>query len=546
MKLKIKLPLPTIILGLVILGIFIATQIISSQQKSDGLVVNLAGRQRMLSQKMAKELLLINQNKKNNKNIDELFKTMTQSIAIFDMTLVALNEGKDAPMTLDPNTDIIKKCPVPSKAVNLLLEEVKKVWAIQKPLLSKAENENLSDKLGEINKNSLNLLKTSNAAVVLMQKESEKRVTYLNVIQIIGIIISAMGILFSFWIVFTTLKKLSGVNELISQYANGNLTKRASIKNHTDELDDTLSGTNKLGENISNIINGIYTANSTLVDVTKDLTISFEKIANNSDNMRSQSATVAAAAEESSSSIVNISVSAEEMATSVNTLASSMEEMSATINEVAKNCQQESTIATQADSKVKESLSTIKRLETSSREIGRIISAINDIADKTNLLALNATIEAASAGEAGKGFAVVANEVKSLAKQTSEATGEIKNQIENMQNSTTDTVENMQEIATVIEEVNTISQTIVAAVEEQSATLNEVSRSISNAGIAAQEVASNVAETATGVTEVSSNIQKVNIETRQITDSIFESRDKSKELGILGENLKSSVGAFTI
>jgi len=57
--------------------------------------------------------------------------------------------------------------------------------------------------------------------------------------------------------------------------------------------------------------------------------------------------------------------------------------------------------------------------------VTRVSEGIDGIAAQTRLLALNATIEAARAGEAGKGFVVVASEVKALAQQTSEATGEI-------------------------------------------------------------------------------------------------------------------------
>ncbi|MEO5364668.1 MAG: methyl-accepting chemotaxis protein, partial [Magnetococcus sp. DMHC-8] len=79
----------------------------------------------------------------------------------------------------------------------------------------------------------------------------------------------------------------------------------------------------------------------------------------------------------------------------------------------------------------------MQKLGVSAQEIGKVVAVISNIAEQTNILALNASIEAAGAGEAGKGFAVVANEVKELARQTSEATRMISEKIGQIQETTT-------------------------------------------------------------------------------------------------------------
>lgn len=73
---------------------------------------------------------------------------------------------------------------------------------------------------------------------------------------------------------------------------------------------------------------------------------------------------------------------------------------------------------------------SIDSLLAATERIGHVTGLIDDIAHKTNLLSLNAAIEAARAGDSGRCFGIVATEVKKLAEQTSSATGQINEEIE--------------------------------------------------------------------------------------------------------------------
>ena len=340
--------------------------------------------------------------------------------------------------------------------------------------------------------------------------------------------------------------RLAGCGAMLEDYARGDMSGRLEVGASGDEIDAVRLGVNKLGNSIAGIIGEIHAANRTLNQVSSAFRERFELINSASVDMKDKSQDVARSAEQASSSMLSISAAAEEMSTSVMTVASAMEAMSDATSEVARNCADESRIATVAETKAKASREFMEQLGRSAQEIGRIISLINDIAERTNLLALNATIEAARAGAAGRGFTVVASEVKELALQTTQATAEVRAQIEQMQNHVASAVASMGDVSSTIEEVNLISQSIAAAMEEQMVTSTGVARNLGSASDAATDIARNVARSAQGLQSVSGSIQGVSAQTGKVAEGIGESLLTAKNLVALVANLGGVIQSFKI
>ncbi|MFN8708009.1 MAG: methyl-accepting chemotaxis protein, partial [Planctomyces sp.] len=183
---------------------------------------------------------------------------------------------------------------------------------------------------------------------------------------------------------------------------------------------------------------------------------------------------------------------AEQVSTNAQTLATAVEQFNSSIKEISGNTSHAATVAGEAVAAANRTNATITKLGESSEEIGNVIKVINSIAEQTNLLALNATIEAARAGEAGKGFAVVANEVKELAKQTSQATEDIIRKIAMIQDDTHQAVQAIGQVTGIIRQINESQNAIASAVEEQSAMTGEISRNISEVAAGSGEIARNI------------------------------------------------------
>ncbi|BAI72621.1 chemotaxis sensory transducer [Azospirillum sp. B510] len=173
-----------------------------------------------------------------------------------------------------------------------------------------------------------------------------------------------------------------------------------------------------------------------------------------------------------------VGTAADRATANAQTVAAATEELSASISDISTRANEASGASLKASEEASRTNAAVEALVSSAERIGAITKLINSIASQTNLLALNATIEAARAGEAGRGFAVVANEVKSLAQQSGSAADDIAAQIASVQQEALHAVDAIRRIGAIVTNVQQISTTIAAAVSQQESATKEIAHSV--------------------------------------------------------------------
>ncbi|MBZ6076909.1 methyl-accepting chemotaxis protein [Microvirga puerhi] len=175
-------------------------------------------------------------------------------------------------------------------------------------------------------------------------------------------------------------------------------------------------------------------------------------------------------------------------------LASSTEQLATTSVEIGRAMDRASGRIGDAVNAARKASDLIAQLSSATAEIVGIVDTISAVARQTNLLALNATIEAARAGEAGRGFAVVAGEVKALSVETTNAADDIRQRIARLRDTAGASTDAVMEIASVVQDVQPVFDTVRQAVGEQDAAIGEVARLASAASSSVGQVSERAAQ----------------------------------------------------
>lgn len=386
------------------------------------------------------------------------------------------------------------------------------------------------------------------------------------------ILFFSMGFLIlSIFITRRVLQPIREVAEFSKKIGEGDFGANLNYKGQ-DEIgimaESMRNGAKDLGKLIMKLVrssNTIAESSSRLQHIALDLKDASREMEKNSENttakamnisgrmtnifsatskINSQLASIAEFTEKVSENTNDVGANIDFVTESTTSAACAVEQMYASFNETARNSSLGASVTENAARQARETTIIMNQLGESAKEIGEIISIIQNLAAQTHLLSLNAAIEAAGAGEAGKGFFVVAHEVKELANQSERSAGEIRSKILGMQAHAKKAVDVIQAIVKVIEEIDQIMMAIAASVEEQTTVTNNISSSLSATAENAKDLNIKAKENIESIQKVALNIEATAGESeiirRDVNSTGKEVADVSAYVGKTNDSVKAS------
>lgn len=355
-------------------------------------------------------------------------------------------------------------------------------------------------------------------------------------------------------------KPISLIRDECLLLAQGDLREQARNIFSEDEIGQLASGFRQMRTNLRDLVTKVHTQSEQLAASSEQLTASAEQSAQAANQVAASITDVATGAEEqlvaanaAATVVETISASIEQIAATTSDVAVQSTQAVSKANEGNKSVNTAVSQMIQIEQTVNTSAQVVAELGERSKEIGQIVDTISGIAGQTNLLALNAAIEAARAGDQGRGFAVVAEEVRKLAEQSQTAAKHIATLINGIQGDTDKAVlamsQGTKEVKLGTEVVNAAGQAfqeIVTLVTQVSDQVQEIAVAIDQMASGSQQIVGSVNRIDDLSKKAVGEAQTVSAATQEQSASMEEIASSSHSLAQLAMDLREAVSKFHV
>jgi methyl-accepting chemotaxis protein len=372
--------------------------------------------------------------------------------------------------------------------------------------------------------------------VVLMVKSSEA-FSDLGTLAVSNTLVSALTILIvtviTGFLISYLMRPLAVLNAAMSDIARGeaDLTRRLTVVRN-DEIGSLSQSFNQFVESVHQLVSESLEYSHQL-ETLSDSSHSNAKANNEAIQLQQGEISQVAAA------INEMSSTSAEVAQNAGDTADATQKASTEGKNGIANASENRTRMGKLTDQIDTATGVIGKLDEQALRINTILSTIQDIAEQTNLLALNAAIEAARAGDQGRGFAVVADEVRALSQRTHQATGEIQNMIETLQEQT-------QQAVSIMNSSKTLTDETAHGAQQVTLSLNAIGESIEDISSRAQSIAEASREQNIATEEISRIATAIQDASNQLANNVDQATAQSDDLHGVSRKIRQNLSRFKV